>query len=571
MIVTPYREDPFLSPRYVQSFDEFLTIVRAELNGAIHAKAVTVRAVGVDNPQQFLSLSMPLDDVDPLEALRAIAHTPQPHPQAQQHPSVSPYFYWENGRTGEAIAAIGCAQTVEISGHQRFPSSKQAVQDLFERTLPIGNRNAPFSGPRVFCRFTFFDRVASLSPFSPATLILPQWQIATDGTTGSFVANAPLPTQHTLRETCLAIWETLSRLHQMPSARPPRIRPSHNRPGECPGYPPSRQPCGRQATPSNLITRSFGTPRPRCSTVGSQSESSHSRKNPGHCSALVLPQLPQAAQRQVVETVTSVLHTLETTDLNKVVLAHALDVHLDGPFNGRRDILSVDALSSLYTLRQCHSDCYLFATQNDQGQTFLCASPEKLVSTQGGDLATEAIAGSAPRGSTPAEDARYAHALLNNRKERYEHQLVVDFISQQLAALGLETKRSPVPSLLPLSTIQHLQTPIIGTMPTHLHPLDLVAALHPTPAVAGVPRDMACALIQQHESFERSLYAAPMGWIDAQGDSEFLVGIRSALLDRDTVRLYAGAGIVQGSNPQQELAEIELKLRSLYSTLIQPG
>ncbi len=564
MIVTSYREDPFLSLRYVQSFDEFLTVVRAELNAAIHAKSVTMRAVGVDNPQQFLSLSIPLDDVDPLEALRAIA------------PSDQNYFYWENGRTGEAIAAIGCAQTMELSGYQRFLSSKQAVQDVFERTLPIGDQSAPFSGPRVFCRFTFFDQVDSQAPFSPATLILPHWQIATDGTTGSFVANVPLPTHHTLQETCRTIWDTLSRLHGKPFDSLPRIRSSQSYPGDCPGDPSSPQATPHQApdrrsAASNLITRSFGKPWSSFSTRGIRSKPSHPGHKPDQCPDLVLPKLPQTAQRQVVETVTSLLHTLETTELNKVVLARALDVQLDGAFNGHRNISTVDALSSLQTLRQCHSDCYLFATQNDRGQTFLCASPEKLVSTQGNYLATEAIAGSAPRGRTPADDARYANALLNNRKERYEHQLVVDFISQQLAALGLEIQRSPVPCLLPLSTIQHLQTPIVGTLPAHLHPLDLVAALHPTPAVAGVPRDRACALIQQHESFERSLYAAPIGWIDAQGDSEFLVGIRSALLDGNTVRLYAGAGIVQGSNPQQELAEIELKLRSLYSTLVQAG
>lgn len=539
MIVTPYREDPFLSLHSIHNFDEFFTIIRAELNIAVHAKPVTVRAVGVGNPQQFLSLSIPLDGMDPLDALQAIAR-----PQQE-------YFYWENGHTGEAIAAIGSTAQMTLSGHRRFDDSKHYVHQIFENTLPIGNLSNPFSGPRVFCRFTFFDTVNLGSLFSPATLVLPQWQIATDGESGSFVANIPLTINHALRESCMTIWDTVSRLRTM-------ARSSH----ASDLWRQKRWNGKGRRSASNLITRSFGENQAG-SDQASPTRAGARHGIPTRHRAPALPKLPHTAQTQFVQTVASVLNTIDgCAPLNKVVLAHALDVPLEAP---------IDGLSSLYTLRQNHSDCYLFSTQNAQGQTFLCASPEKLLSIQGGCLATEAIAGSIPRGKTPSDDARYANTLLHDRKELHEHQLVVDFISQRLAHLGLETQRSIRPSLLPLSTIQHLRTPIYADIPPTLHPLDLVATLHPTPAVAGVPREMACDLIQQHEAFERSLYAAPMGWIDYQGDSEFLVGIRSALLDGTQARLYAGAGIVQGSDPQRELDEIELKLRALYSALIQPG
>ena len=130
-----------------------------------------------------------------------------------------------------------------------------------------------------------------------------------------------------------------------------------------------------------------------------------------------------------------------------------------------------------------------------------------------------------------------------------------------------------VPQLLPprlrqLSNIQHLWTPMQAHVPPNVHPLEIVARLHPTPAVAGAARDVACTQIRQYETFERGLYAAPLGWIDYQGNSEFIVGIRSALIDSDRARLYAGAGIVAGSDPDKELAEIQLKLQALLKALV---
>ncbi|MEB3175848.1 MAG: chorismate-binding protein, partial [Cyanobacteriota bacterium] len=122
--------------------------------------------------------------------------------------------------------------------------------------------------------------------------------------------------------------------------------------------------------------------------------------------------------------------------------------------------------------------------------------------------------------------------------------------------------------VLQLSNIQHLWTEIQAPLPASLHPLDLAAQIHPTPAVAGAPRERACELIRRYETFDRGLYASPLGWLDAQGNCELRVGIRSALITGSRARLYAGAGIVQGSDPHQEQREIELKLRALGQALL---
>jgi menaquinone-specific isochorismate synthase len=257
------------------------------------------------------------------------------------------------------------------------------------------------------------------------------------------------------------------------------------------------------------------------------------------------------------QSVAAALTSIRDRHLHKIVLAQALDVTAPIPFN---------LIASLHNLRQLYPDCYIFSS-GKQGKTFLGASPERLVKIHQQQLTTDALAGSAPRGQTAAEDARLANHLLSNPKEMHEHQVVIDFIKQQLAHLGLDPHHSPA-RLLQLPNIQHLQTPIHAKVTNAVHLLDVVAALHPTPAVAGAPRDLACAQIRRYEVVERSLYAAPIGWVDHQGNGEFAVGIRSALLDGCHARLFAGAGIVAGSTPEQELAEVQLKLQALLAALV---
>jgi menaquinone-specific isochorismate synthase len=223
-------------------------------------------------------------------------------------------------------------------------------------------------------------------------------------------------------------------------------------------------------------------------------------------------------------------------------------------------------MNCLQNLRQNYADCYVFSLSNGRNNCFLGASPERLISIQNQQLVTVALAGSAPRGKTKREDLTNANHLLQSEKEKREHQAVIEFIMQRLQELGLSPQRSPL-KLLKLSNIQHLWTPIYAQLKPPIHPLEIIAKLHPTPAVAGVPTQVACAAIQKYETFERSLYASPLGWVDYQGNSEFIVGIRSALIHKNKARLYAGAGIVAGSDPVKELAEIELKLQALLQAL----
>lgn len=256
--------------------------------------------------------------------------------------------------------------------------------------------------------------------------------------------------------------------------------------------------------------------------------------------------------------VISVLESIEKKHFSKIVLADVLDAISPASFQ---------LAASLNNLRQQYPNCYIFSVGNGQGNYFIGASPERLIGLQNQQLVTDALAGSVPRGKTAAEDAKFAAQLLQSEKERREHQAVIDFIIQRLQQLNLSPHCSPL-KILKLSNIQHLWTPIYARMPAHIHPLDIVAKLHPTPAVAGVPPQIACEQIRCYESFDRSLYAAPLGWVDCEGNGEFIVGIRSALIAGNRARLYAGAGIVAGSDPDRELAEIQLKFQTLLKALL---
>ncbi|WOD38736.1 isochorismate synthase [Nodosilinea sp. E11] len=274
-----------------------------------------------------------------------------------------------------------------------------------------------------------------------------------------------------------------------------------------------------------------------------------------------MPPVQPAAEagQQFRTAVSRALGHMTQHPVQKIVLAHALDWGSTEPFQ---------PLAALGRLRQRYPDCHIFSVGQGNGKTFMGASPERLLSLTQGQLITDALAGSAPRGTATTQDDRLAEGLLHNPKERGEHQLVVEFLARQLQGVGLRPQHQPLPRVRRLSNIQHLHTPMWARVPRHIHPLQIVEALHPTPAVAGVPTREACAQILRFEDFDRGLYAAPLGWVGANGDSEFIVGIRSALVADTWVRLYAGAGIVAGSNPDREWAEIKLKLRALGESLV---
>ncbi len=256
--------------------------------------------------------------------------------------------------------------------------------------------------------------------------------------------------------------------------------------------------------------------------------------------------------------VASAIARIEAGEFRKIVLARAKVLTGAKPFH---------PLEMLNGLRQRFSDCYAFSIANGRGQSFIGATPERLARASRGAFETEALAGSAPRGATASEDAKEGSALLRSEKDRYEHKLVIDSICRRLAPLELKLDFPSEPLLRKLANVQHLRTPISAALPESVRLLDVLARLHPTPAVGGSPRDAAVARIRELEGFPRGLYAGALGWLNARGGGEFFVGLRSALVEGSTATMFAGAGIVAGSSPAKELAETELKFRAMHEAL----
>lgn len=243
----------------------------------------------------------------------------------------------------------------------------------------------------------------------------------------------------------------------------------------------------------------------------------------------------------------------------KIVLARALDLRATARFH---------PLRALNGLRQRFPGCYAFTVGNGAGTSFIGASPERLVAVADGKLRTEALAGSAPRGRTAPEDAALANQLLRSEKDLHEHSLVRESILRRLERAGVTGAVAGRARVRQLSNVQHLATPVEAALPAGADLFRIVGELFPTPAVGGTPREPAVAHLRELEPFSRGLYAGALGWVNHRGDGEFFVGIRSALMHGDTARLYAGAGIVEGSDPAKELAETQLKMRALRDALL---
>jgi menaquinone-specific isochorismate synthase len=249
---------------------------------------------------------------------------------------------------------------------------------------------------------------------------------------------------------------------------------------------------------------------------------------------------------------------IDAGEFTKIVLARAQEFASDQPLH---------PLRVLNGLRQRFPDCYAFSLANGRGQSFIGASPERLVRVSKGVLETEALAGSIRRGAGASQDAALAGTLLRSEKDRREHQHVLAAITARLEHLGLAPEYAVEPGLRRLANVQHLHTPIRAALPENVRLLAVLAALHPTPAVGGSPLAAAVAAIRGLENFPRGLYAGAIGWSNARGGGEFFVGLRSALVDGGTARVYAGAGIVAGSTPEKEFAETELKFKAMLEAL----
>lgn len=253
---------------------------------------------------------------------------------------------------------------------------------------------------------------------------------------------------------------------------------------------------------------------------------------------------------------------IRARELQKVVLARSLIV------DAEREL---DAKQLLWRLRAVDPDCYAFATLPfgaPPGAILVGASPELLVSRHGRDVRATPLAGSAQRFGDATRDRASGDKLFRSEKEREEHRVVVEDVAHVLRAFCDELDHPHEPELLGTANVWHLATPFRGRLhDPNVRVLEIVAALHPTPAVCGMPREEAREALAELEPIERGAYAGPVGWVDANGDGEWAIALRCAEITGKTARLFAGAGIVADSVPEAEVDETERKFRALLDAL----
>jgi isochorismate synthase len=264
--------------------------------------------------------------------------------------------------------------------------------------------------------------------------------------------------------------------------------------------------------------------------------------------------LPASTWRGIVA---DAVTDLRAGAMEKVVLARELRLRAGH---------SLDVPAALDSLRRDYPDTFVFAVGRG-GRTFLGASPERLVALRDGLVSASALAGSIARGATPTDDVRLGDELLHSAKNRGEHAVVVRIIREALADLCADIQSPAEPALMKVRNIQHLFTPVTARIAGQHGLLDLAQRLHPTPAVGGQPRAVALDWIRAHERLDRGWYAAPVGWVDARGEGELAVALRSALVGRREAALFAGCGIVPDSDPAREEQESQLKLRPMLGAL----
>jgi isochorismate synthase len=271
---------------------------------------------------------------------------------------------------------------------------------------------------------------------------------------------------------------------------------------------------------------------------------------------------PAAQWRESVAAATAAMRRGQA---EKIVLARAVRVEAPGP---------IDLPAALRRLRAAYPTCATFALANGAG-CFLGATPERLVRLAGGEVSVSCLAGTTARGRSAEEDERLGAELLASHKNREEHAFVVRELAEQLASRVADLRVPAEPALMKVRNVQHLYTPLGGRMAPGGSLLQLVERLHPTPAVGGRPREAALSFIRRHEKLDRGWYAGPVGWLDARGEGEFVVALRSAIVAADRhaparpplATLFAGCGIVAESDPEAEYAESVLKLAPMLSAL----
>lgn len=266
---------------------------------------------------------------------------------------------------------------------------------------------------------------------------------------------------------------------------------------------------------------------------------------------------PEDAKAQWHDLVQAALSSISRGPIKKIVVARMIRAKAEVPFflpNILNRLCADNPKATIFTFSR-------------KGTYFVGATPEILITSSAGSFQTMALAGSAPRSEDPVQDFKYGQQLLASAKERSEHDFVVQDILRTLKPYCRYIIADNSPALHKLRKVQHLATFFKGEMLPQKSLLDMISFLHPTPVVGGVLFEPALTFLREHEGFDRGWYAGPIGWLDAERNGEFMVALRSGVIQGREAALFAGCGLVADSDSEKEYQETQLKLLTMLDAL----
>lgn len=447
-----------------------------------------------------------------------------------------PRGFW--AREGRWFAHLGETARVEVmsasDGPGRFRAVQREARRLLSGSWPVPRNEVTPPAPRLFGGFSFReDHEASglWEGFPSACFLLPEWELM--GGEG---------------EAVLTLRVLLS-----------------------PGEDPERAREDLRSRLRALVAR-LGAPSPQAPSrpAPSQQDPHLDRPSLAERSRPAPPlqdgRVPSAPSDQdwaswsgVVE---RALAAVTAGEMAKVVLARVESAFSEG---------GGDAVEVALALWRENPGSHVFLFEPLPGRVLVGAAPETVATVAGGAFRATAVAGSVGRGSSEEEREALARSLLGSRKDLMEHRICVDDMVRRLSSLSEEVRAQEHPRVLTLPAIQHLETVVEARLGPGETVLSALEALHPTPAVCGLPRDRALEFLRREEPFQRGWYAGPVGWVDGEGDGVFVPALRSAVGDGREWTLFAGAGIVEGSDPMKEWEETRIKLQPVLRALAAAG
>ncbi len=463
------------------------------------------------NKQEYVAISLPV----PV----------QTNNELTKHLDISkPTFYLSHPADSFTIVGQGALERVSTSGGDRFHRTSALGKNLFNRVHHFNSLSRPYP-LQLLGGFSFFNTLnknSEWADFEPSLFHLPEWTVV-----------------KTKDEATLSLIE---RIHDIVTVDH-LISKFQDKLNSWTNYTPYYTTCingGERHNKKQLsaflpskIDSSFIT-NPQ--TLGNE---------PGNF---------KAWEKVVIKA----KKAFNAKELKKVVLARKITQSLP------QKPKAADIISNL---EQQYPDCFVFCVNPKGGSYFIGATPERLARFTPTQVETESLAGSSMRGKTYEEDDDLAGKLLNSKKDRYEHQIVIEAIEEDLVPYSEQMEHSSSPQVKKLPNVQHLYTPISAVFKKGISRTNVLKDLHPTPAVGGFPREKALEFIESEESFTRGWYASPIGWINSHGTGEFYVAIRSGLIEQNTAHFYAGCGIVEDSDPKNEWMETELKFKPMVDAV----